>query len=222
MTQGLVSLALLLNTTLINTPAIISPLPESFFGEEKQEEILATQKLNLDNRYDGSFVNQVFKDNIILSLHYLGGREKDKTVDWEEIRKPGLFAFTLNPGEVFAFHANVLPEYEEMLVQTMNSNFFADEGYKNSGFIFGDGVCHLASLINWVATDAGLQVKAKVNHNFRLIPDIPKEYGTSIKYSENGGNSQNQNLYVQNNKSFPIEFRFTTSLNDLDLAVVKK
>jgi len=71
----------------------------------------------------------------------------------------GTETFSLNPGEVFAFHANVLPEFENPVI-TMNSKFYIEEGYKAIGGLGGNGVCHLASLINWVGSEAGLEVTA--------------------------------------------------------------
>jgi len=108
------------------------------------------------------------------------------------------------------------------VIKTTESKFIASEGYRSSGFIVGDGVCHLASLINWVATEAGLEVTAKVNHDFRPIPGIPRQYGTSIRYSQSGHNSQNQNLYIKNNFSFSVEFKFTVRKEKVELTIVKK
>lgn len=204
MTQGLVSLLVFASLAFSNQPNLISPLVEPLAAREEQEEVLALKSLDLTNRYENDFVNDVFKYNILLAVDNIGE------------------SFILQPGEVFAFHDNVLAEFKNGVVKTTNSHFMADEGYKSSGFIVGDGVCHLASLMNWAASEAGLEVVAKVDHNFRLIPDIPKEYGTSIRYSQSGHNSQNQNLYIKNNKDFAIEFKFRVEENSLELAVIKK
>lgn len=210
MTQGLVALFSFISIGLTN-PGFISPLPETVVEEQKIE-VLAEKEMDLTDRYEESqFVNEVFRDNIILSLHYLDGREKNKQVDWDEIRKPFTVSFILQPGEVFAFHDQVLDEYKDKVVKTMNSKFYADEGYKNSGYIYGDGVCHLASLINWASSEAGLVVEAPANHNFRLIPDIPKEFGVSIRYADYGLNTQRQNLYVVNNLDNNVNFSFEVS-----------
>jgi hypothetical protein len=112
-------------------------------------------------------------------------------------REPNPYA-----NEVFAFHGNVLPEFANPSVTT-NSRFFIEEGYKSVAGLGGNGVCHLASLINWTASEAGLEVLALANHNFALVPGVPKEYGTSIR-SQN----KNQNLYIKNNFNFPVTFEF--------------
>lgn len=229
MTQGLISFITLISTVFTNPSQIIKPVADNFLvgqvlGQKKEaeeENILASHSMDLSTRYEQSeFVNEVFADNILLALHYLAGREKSKDVDWSKIRKPFEISFILNPGEVFAFHNQVLPEYKDKVAVSTNSRFYADEGYKNSGYIYGDGVCHLASLMNWVATDAGLKVTAKVNHDFRKIPGIPGEYGTSIRYADSGSNTQNQNLYIENNQDFPVEFRFKVEGDRLDIRIL--
>ncbi|MBI1982553.1 MAG: VanW family protein [Candidatus Levybacteria bacterium] len=80
--------------------------------------------------------------------------------------------------------------------------------FRFSGLLYGDGVCHLASLINWVAKDAGLEVQAPVSHDFREIPEIPKEFGTSIYFypGQKATNAQ-QNLYITNNLKNPVAFK---------------
>jgi hypothetical protein len=220
MTQGLIGLLVFLSSAFATPSAILSPVPENCIQVENQEQILAKKELNLNNRYiESGFVNQVFKDNILLSLHYLNGREKSRNVNWSEIREPSEASFILNPGQVFAFHDQALPEFKDGVVKTMNSRFYADEGYKNSGYIYGDGVCHLASLINWTAYEAGLEVVAKTSHDFRLIPDVPREYGTSIRYADFGANTQNQNLYIKNTCDFPVRFIFKTNNEKVDLRI---
>lgn len=204
MTQGLVSFIAFVTTAFFPYPTLISPVVGDLVAEQKQEKVLVSHSLDLINRHENEFVNQVFKDNILLALDYLGP------------------SFVLQPGEVFAFHENILPEYKDKVVKTMGSHFMASEGYRSSGYIVGDGVCHLASLINWVASEVGLEVIAKVNHNFKPIPGIPKKFGTSIRYSPSGYNSQNQNLYIKNNFDFPLIFRFKIEKERVKLEILKK
>lgn len=218
MTQGLVSLLAFINIAFSSQPDFISPLADHLVIE--QEEILASQALDLDNRDKKEFVNQVFKDNILLALYYLKGEEVKREVDWQKVKKPFSVEFVLQPAEAFAFHENILVEYKNGVVKTMGSRFLAKEGYRSSGWIIGDGVCHLASLINWVSFEAGLEVRAKVNHNFRSIPGIPREYGTSIRYSQSGHNSSNQNLYIKNNFDFPLVFRFEVKKEKVELKII--
>lgn len=79
--------------------------------------------------------------------------------------------------------------------------------------------------MNWVAKDASfysnnkIEVTAKVNHDFAPVPDIPREYGTSIYYSPDGGNSQNQNLYIKNNSQQEVIFNFSIKDNKVDLKI---
>lgn len=189
----------------------------------EQEQVLAMKEISLENRYSVPSVNQVFKDNILLNTAYLRQIVSDpKKIDWTEVQKPFKYEFKLQPGEVFAFHDDELPEYEGKVVKTTNAHFNAAEGFKFSGLLYGDGVCHLASLIYWAALDAGLEANAPTNHDFRVIPEIPREYGVSI-YNMPGNKSANarQNLYVKNNQEKPIAFKFEYEGNELKVAITK-
>lgn len=170
---------------------------------------LASREISLENRHFDRYVNGVFKDNILLNLAYLDGRvEKASDVKWDEIRKPFSYEFILKPNETFAFHEDVLPKFEGKIPKTTNAHFNFQDGFRFSGLLYGDGVCHLASLINWVAKDAGLEVQAPVSHDFREIPEIPKEFGTSIYFypGQKATNAQ-QNLYITNNLKNPVAFK---------------
>lgn len=193
----------------------------SFFAPVEQSSTapLSQRELSLENRHEIPFVNQVFKDNILLNLAYL--RETvSGGVNWDEVTKPFQYEFSLDPQKTFAFHDDIEEKYKETLTKTTNAHFNSEEGFKNSGFLFGDGVCHLASLIYWVALDAGLLAEAPTNHDFRVIPDIPKEYGVSIfsnPYSV--GSHAKQNLYITNNKDKPINFKFEYRDNKIRVTV---
>lgn len=212
----------LINLAFLKPEAIISPLAGSVFGEPK-EEILASMPMDLSKRYDSEFVNGVFKDNIVLALRYLNDHarleysEPRSELDWEKVRQPFTVGFTLQPGEVFAFHDKLLPEFKDQVVKTLGSHFIGQEGYKSDGFLYGDGVCHLASLINWAASHAKLEVVSLVDHDFRLIFGIPKEFGTSIN-----SHSTTQNLYIKNTLDKPVEFRFKVNGERVELEIVKK
>lgn len=165
---------------------------------------LASHSFSLDERYGNEFVNDVFKDNILLTLNYQAGRVKSKAdINWETIEQPFTTGFTLKPGESFAFHEDVLPAYAETLVQTTNAHFNGQEGFKSDGYLIGDGVCHLASLLSWVAKDAGLTVYAPSNHNFAAITGVPKEEGVAVLSPMPLGN-----LYIVNNLESPVSFHF--------------
>ena len=182
---------------------------------------MASHKMSLENRYENAYVNDVFKDNILLTLRYLEGSVSgaDK-ISWEDVQKPFKYEFSLKPGQIFAFHDTILPEYAGSIVKTTNAHFNYQDGFKNDGYLYGDGVCHLASLIYWVAKDAGLEVVSPVNHNFADVPEVPKEYGVSISFRPNEVyRSALQNLYITNNKEMPISFVFEYDGEDLNIAV---
>lgn len=183
-------------------PNLLSPL----VGEN----VLAQRQMSLQNRYADNWVNSVFKDNILLTLAYLNGNVTSKRgINWEEVKKPSRFEFILQSGHTFAYHDDILPEYQGKVVKTTNAHFNAQDGFKTDGYLYGDGVCHLASLIYWAAKDAKLDASSPVSHNFARIPDVPKEYGVSI-YSnpEVKGTDARQNLYITNNRQKTVAFKF--------------
>lgn len=195
----------------------------NFLSPTSGDQLIAQKEMSLDNRQSDGFVNDVFKKNILLNLAYLNGKViKASDIKWDEVEKPFQYEFKLEPNKTFAFHSDVKAQYQDLLVKTTNAHFNAAEGFKTDGYLFGDGVCHLASLINWVAKEAGLSVEAPTDHDFAEIPDVPKEFGVSI-YSNpfaRGSNTQ-QNLYITNNKPKPIAFRFEYQDNKLKVSVVE-
>lgn len=185
---------------------------------------LSTKEISLENRNNVRYVNDVFKDNILLNLAYMRGEEIDaRDVRWDEVAKPFSYSFTLPSGKTFAFHEDVLPEYKEKVALTTNAHFNFDEGFKSDGYLFGDGICHLASLMYWAAKDAGLSSIAPTNHNFMEIPEVPKSFGVSI-YSMPGRQTANalQNLYITNNKEKPVIFEFTYNNEKLKLSIYEE
>ncbi|MDO8658466.1 MAG: VanW family protein [Candidatus Levybacteria bacterium] len=242
--ETLIAISLFANVSLSS----LGVTPSASMAAEKQ--IMAYEELDLTNRIpnypDG---NQIFADNILLSLHYLKGdveefrvseeiasssfdklrisRNDDKTIngpkniDWEKVRTPFDVSFTLKSGEVFAYHNNVLEEYKGKVSYSMNSRFYVEEGYKSLNGLGGNGVCHLASLINWVSKDGGLEVVSHVNHDFSPVNGVPREYGSSIFYAPSGQNSQEQNLYIKNNLDYPIRFDFKVDEKKVALSISK-
>jgi hypothetical protein len=179
--------------------------------------VLATHSFSMEDRYDNKFVNDVFKDNILLTLNYMDGAVKSKDdINWNKIESPFHYEFTLSPGEEFAFHNNTLPDYSKNVVKTTGVDFDSTEGFKYDGDLVGDGVCHLASIIYWAAKDAGLNAYAPSNHNFAVIPDVPKEYGVAIQSPMPLGN-----LYVIDNLNKPITFIFNYDGTDLSVSVTE-
>jgi len=184
---------------------------------------LVTKSFSLNERSDNEYVNAVFKDNILLTLNYLDGTVKNKSdIVWDDIEKPRVYQFTLDPGESFAFHEQVLLDIGKNVVKTTNAHFNYQDGFKSDGYLMGDGVCHLASLIYWAAKDANLEAYAPTNHDFARINEVPKEYGVSI-YSLPGGFdvSARQNLYITNNLDNTVTFIFSYDGNNLTVGITK-
>jgi hypothetical protein len=177
--------------------------------------VLASRSFSMEDRYNNAFVNGVFKDNILLTLNYMDGAVKSKSdINWDNVEKPFSYQFTLQPGQEFAFHDGVLPAYSKNLVKTTGVQFDSDEGFKYDGDVVGDGVCHLASFIDWIARDAGLSTYAPSNHNFAKINDVPKEYGVAIMAPSPLGN-----LYITDNLDKPVTFSFNYDGTNLTVSV---
>lgn len=176
---------------------------------------LASHSISLEQRWENQFVNDVLKDNILLTLYYLDNQITDKSqIDWPKIRQPLKVGFALKPAETFAFHQNILPDYSASLVKTTNAYFIGSEGFKSDGRIIGDGVCHLASLMYWSAKEAGLTAYSPSDHHFAKINQIPKQYGVGILSSTPLGN-----LYITNSLEKPVTFEFDFDGQNLTLTV---
>lgn len=185
--------------------------------------VMAKRGFSLDYRYPVPSVSEVFKDNILLNLAYLNQSIKSSSdIDWDKVKSEETFSISLNPGEIFAFHDQVLPEYEGKINLTTNAHFNKEDGFISDGYLYGDGVCHLASFISWVARDAGLEVNAPTRHDFAAIPEVPKSQGVSIYYDPNSySRSAYQNLYITNNQTYPIDIIFDYHDGELTISVVK-
>lgn len=186
---------------------------------------IAREEISLAERVPGGgFMSDVMADNILLNLAYLNGEVNDpKNINWDEVRKDRIIEFKLEAGKVFAFHEDYFPKYEGQVIKTTNARFNFEQGFKYDGYLMGDGVCHLASLINWVSKDANLLAEAPVNHDFMPIPGIAKEYGVSI-YFMPGSREANarQNLYITNTKDKELLFRFIIEDKNLELKILEQ
>jgi hypothetical protein len=185
--------------------------------------VLATHSMPLSDRYAVPSVNTVFKDNILLTAAYMENKPINPSqIDWNDIERPFTYEVAIPPHGTFAFHDAVLNQYAQTLVKTSNAHFDSAEGFKSDGYLVGDGVCHFASLLYWTAKDAGLDAYAPTNHNFAVIPDVPKEYGVAIYTSpDNSNESAMQNLYITNNKENLILLRITY-VNDVLSASIEE
>lgn len=206
-------------TVVLGGFIVTMPKPEV----KRPETVLAKRSFSMEKRYGNEFVNNVFKDNILLNAAYIAGNMKvSASPDWKTIEKPFTGSIVLKPNETFAYHKDVLPEYKGKPVKALDLHFGADQGFKSDGYLMGDGVCHLASLINWAARDAKLDVVSPTNHDFATIAQVPREYGVAI-YNMPGneaGNAQ-QNLYVTNTTDKPIAFKFSFDGENLAVSVVE-
>lgn len=184
---------------------------------------LAVREMSMGYRYPVPSVSEVFKDNILLNIAYLDGRVSSASeIDWSKVTQSSRSEFTLKPGEVFAYHDEVLPQYKGKVSVTTHTEFNKKDGYKSDGYLYGDGVCQLASLINWAARDAKLDVYAPANHDFAAIPEVPKEYGVAIYFDSNDpAHSANRNLYIRNNQDKPVTFIFDFDGEKLKISVTK-
>ncbi len=217
-----VSLLLASNLTL-NEASFQPTASASLRAQSQTQSELASKSISLNTRFGYELPENVYKDNILLNLAYLAGTVKSKNdVNWDNLRKPITIEFTLEPGQRFAYHDTTLLEYSDNLVLTTNSTFSASDGYKYEGGLYGMGVCHLASLIHWVALDAGLESVAPSNHDFYPIPEIPKEYGVAIYSSPDSDlSSARQNLYIKNNLDTKITFKFDYNGENLQVSISK-
>ena len=153
----------------------------------------------------------------------MDGTVKSKNdISWDKVTSPFHYEFNLEPGQEFAFHDQILTDYKAGVVKTTNAHFDYQDGFKSDGYLTGDGVCHLASIIYWAAKDAGLNAIAPTNHSFANIPDIPKEYGVSI-YNLPGAfdTSARQNLYITNDLSKSVTFVFDYDGTNLSVSVTE-
>ncbi|TSC85475.1 MAG: Uncharacterized protein G01um10147_1136 [Microgenomates group bacterium Gr01-1014_7] len=205
----------------ITTIVVITVAQATPFAPPVDGNVLASREISMENRYHVKSVSDIFRDNILLNLAYMDGKVAGRQdVNWDEIKKPFTLSFKLNPGEVFAYHDDILPEYKNKVVRTTNAHFVANEGFKTDGYLFGDGVCHLASLMYWVAKEAGLDALAPVRHDFMAIPEISREYGVSIYSNPYSRDTHTrQNLYIANNKEKPISFKFDYADDKLKVSV---
>jgi len=179
-------------------------------GSFGRTQTLASHEFSMGYRYEDPWISEVFRDNILLTLAYMRRVvQKGEAVNWLAVKEPFHWDLDVQPGAVVTYHANVLPKYEGTAIPLTTVYFNGAEGFRSDGYLVGDGTCQLASLLSWVARDAGLTVEAPVNHDFAAIPEVPKEQGVSIySHPTNRARSATQNLYIQNDFSRVVRFAF--------------
>lgn len=209
--------------SIVTVMTMSAQLSSPGLTETIKQHTLSSHEISLENRYEVKSVSDVFKDNILLNMAYMRGSVSSKDFNWDEVKKPFKYEFKLEPNKTFAFHDDILDEYKDKVVKTTKAHFNAEEGFKTDGYLFGDGVCHLASLFYWVAKDAGLNTKAPTSHDFAVIPEIDRENGVSIYSSPQSiGSNAQQNLYITNNKNKEITFKFEYEQDKLKASVVEE
>ena len=219
--------SLLLASTLMASEASFEPTGSGQLrieASQAQKIEIASKSMSLNLRYGGvELPENVYKDNILLNLAYLSGSVKSKNdINWDALHQPSTMEFSLEPGQRFAYHELISPEYKDNVAVAGKTNFGAGDGYKFEGGLYGMGVCHLASLIHWAALDAGLESVAPSNHDFYPIPEIPKEFGVAIFNSPDAPTaSEKQNLYIKNNTDSKVTFKFDFDGVNLKVSVVK-
>lgn len=219
MPNSMISLISLIVSSLIHFSSI-----SWHFNHPISQELLAKHTISLEKRYQNPFVNDVFKDNILLDIAYITGQiHKGENVSWNAIDKPFHKNITISPQETFAFHDALLPDYKGKPIEIAPAHFTSEEGFKNDGYLTGDGVCHLASLMYWTAKDAKLAAYAPIRHDFAPIPQIPKSYGVAIfSDSSDMQTSEKQNLYITNSYSAPIVITLDYNGKDLQVSITKQ
>lgn len=192
-------------------------------AQKPKEQVLARREFSLEKRYAVESVNEVMKKNILLNIAYLDGRVASKQdIAWDEVVKPFHSEFVLEAGKTFAYHEIVRNEYKGNLALTAKTNFNASDGYLSDGYLYGDGVCHLASLMNWAAQDAGLNVVVPKDHrSVGPINEVPDEYGVSIYKDAAANIGANNNLYITNTKDEAVKFHFNYDGEQLAIYVTE-
>lgn len=218
------ALSSILTASILTLSVGVSSLATSEAQIQAQSEtVLGTRSMSLDTRWGYENPENVYKDNILLNLAYMNGTVKSKNdINWDNLKQPFTMEFSLEPGQRFAYHNIIDPQYSDNVALAVNTNFGAGDGYKFSDGLYGMGVCHLASLIHWAALDAGLESVAPSNHDFYAIPEIPKEYGVAIFNSPDSKEASiKQNLYIKNTLDSKVTFKFDFDGTNLKVSVVK-
>lgn len=211
--QILALFASILSSLLVGGHALLPKSPP---------QLLSSHSFSLAERDKNSYVNRVFSENILINLGYLSGAFVREEANHPTVTfQPFWFDIVLGPQEVFAYHDSILDKYKNARIRTTQTHFDFGDGYISDGFLYGDGVCHLASLIYWSAVDAGLEAYAPTNHDFRAIPGVPRQYGVAIYANpQKDAVSKMENLYIKNNKNRAITLKFAYENDSVSVSVL--
>lgn len=209
-----------LTTSLLLTPAGSSTTftaGQAACLVDKTKLVLSTGRMDLSYRYPIENTSKVFTENVLVNLYHLSRLNKSEDAQIPQDFKfqenvPASFSLTLQPGEVFAFHDRVLNQYKDSKIIAPEGGYRPQDGYILLGGLYGNGVCHLATLMNYVAQHSGVEVTSLTRHDFAPVPGFDREYGTSIS---TGNAPEKQNLYIKNDKEMPLELKFDLQGNEL-------
>lgn len=67
---------------------------KSYQPQKEAYKLLSVRTISLEKRYSNSFMNEVFKENILLNLAYLKGKQKTSQPEWDGVNKPMSLSFT--------------------------------------------------------------------------------------------------------------------------------
>src|SRR5688572_19506478 len=102
MFQKIIIILLILMLTVLTKQEVPFSVPYAY---SSNEHLLAKQQMSLENRHPVAMNNEVYKDNILLTLAYLSGKvTKKNDINWNDVRSFHSYEFELKPGEAFAYH----------------------------------------------------------------------------------------------------------------------
>ena len=94
--------------------------------------VLATHSFSLEDRYGNTFVNDVFKDNILLTLAYMDGSVKAKgDISWDKVSPLSATNLPFCPGRNLLSMIRLYPIYKGDVVKTTNAHFNWNDGFKS-------------------------------------------------------------------------------------------
>jgi len=97
-----------------------------------------------------------FKDNILLAVNYATNSKINPTnIDWEKIDSQYKGTLTLNRVKHLLSMTMSCRNSPEKWLSLLMLILIRRKDLKSDGYLVGDGVCHLASILYWVAKDAG-------------------------------------------------------------------
>jgi hypothetical protein len=112
-----IPIALSVGAMQVQAGMLTLPLLPTFEQSAEQNTVLATRSLSLENRHAVPYVNEVFADNILLTLSYMSGRiSHPDQINWDIVRQPQEHEIVLKSGEVFAYHDGVMSQYSQDVV----------------------------------------------------------------------------------------------------------